>query len=748
MPSHPVARHRASPAVRSRSLGLVCSLFLFLLPGPASAESGLEPLTPVRAPAAPVIDGTLDDGVWQGAPLPTGPWGSYNPLHGEVPVQTTQVWVAYDDRFMYFAFRCLDPEAQRIKTSITRRDNIWSDDWVGLSLDALGTGQVAYHMMVNPSGVQLDMLQTNSGGEDSSPDWVWDSAGRVDGAGYTVEIRLPLQSIRFSGGDVARMGVLFWRRVSRTGVSASWPALKPNEWVFQHHAPLVFHGLRGRSTREAIPSVTYNGSIERATPTAWGPFDSDASVGLSGKVGVTSTVTVDATVNPDFSQVESDAFQVEVNQRYPIFFSEKRPFFMEGAGLFNLAGVGDGDGNMVSSVHTRRIVDPIVGGKVTGSLGRTTFGVLTAVDQAAGRDLGADDPLDGHDKVFNIGRAQMSLAPGSFAGALISSTSQGPASNTVGGLDVSLRRRRSSLQMKAMALFSSSVAADGRRTQGLATLWTGGKSSRRYDVFGQVEHYDRDFQMDSAFYNRTGFTSGWGFGSVSFYPKGKRVGWIRRVVPFVFWQGGTDRIQEGTDLLKLQGIRFHTSRQGFFRADYLGGHETWQAQRFRRGRWRAFGNGQVFRWLRAGGNVNSGYSTYYDEIAPFQGRSTTVSAFATVQPNARLSQAIEWVRVDFDRDDTGEDVYAVRVINSRTTYQFTRRVYARLIAQHDSDANRLLLDALGSYELRPGTVFFAGYGALRERRAYVDDEWRSDAHGPLRESRRGLFLKASYLYRF
>lgn len=728
-----------------------CLVALLAVPAVGRAsESGLAPLTPVRAAAAPLIDGTLDDTVWQGPELKTGPWGSYNPLHGEGIPQQTRVWIAYDDRYLYIAFRCDDPEAGRIKTSITRRDNIWSDDWVGLSLDALGTGQVAYHMLVNPSGVQLDMLQTSSGGEDPSPDWVWDSAGRVDATGYTVEIRLPLQSIRFKGGDVARMGVLFWRRVSRTGVSVSWPQLKPNEWVFQHHAPLVFDRLRGRPTREAIPSVTYAGSEARATPSAWGAFDSTAAVGLSGKFGLTSTITVDATVNPDFSQVESDAFQVEVNQRFPVFFSEKRPFFMEGAGLFNLAGVGDGDGNMVSAVHTRRIVDPIVGGKVTGSVGRTTFGVLTAVDQAAGRDLDAGDPLAGRDRVFTVGRAQTTIGgPGSFAGALLSTTSHGPASNVVAGADISLRKRGSSLQMTGMALYSSATAADGRHTQGLATLWTGGMSSRRYDAFGQVEHYDRDFQMDSAFYNRTGFTSGWGFGALSFYPPStSRFKFIRRVVPFVFVQGGQDRVQDGTDLLAVSGIRFHTSRQGFFRADYLGGHEPWVGRTYQRGRWRAFGNAQVFRWLRAGGNVNRGYATYYDEIDPFQGHSRGVSAFATLQPNARLSQSLEWQRVDFDRADTRAGVYDLVIVNARTTYQFSRRLYARVIAQHDTSSHRLLLDALGSYELRPGTVFFAGYGALRERRAYEDGEWRTDALSPLRESRRGLFLKASYLYRF
>ena len=734
-------------AVRARVWTLSALAALVACPPAAADTTTLEALNPVRASVVPVIDGTLDDAAWQGPELPTGDWLTYNPLHGSTIPQRTHVWIAYDERFLYIAFRCDDPEAGKIKTSITRRDNIWSDDWVGLSLDALGTGQVAYHMMVNPSGVQLDMLQTNSGGEDPSPDWVWDSAGHVTADGYTVEIRLPLQSIRFRGGDVARMGVLFWRRVSRLGMSVSWPALKPSEWVFQHHAPLVFAQLRGRAPREAIPSVTYNGTVERATPDTWGPFDNTTSFGASGKFGITSTVTVDATVNPDFSQVESDAFQVEVNQRFPTFFSEKRPFFMEGAGLFNLAGVGGGDGNMISAVHTRNIVDPIAGGKVTGSLGRTTFGVLSAVDQAAGRDREAGDPLGGHDKLFTIGRAQMSLGPASYAGALFSATSQGPASNTVGGADISLTHRRSSLQMTGMALYSTTTGPDGSHEQGLGTLWTGGTSRRRFDLFGQVEHYDRDFQMDSAFYNRTGFTSGWGFGALSFYPNG-RASWIKRIVPFVFTQGGEDRVQGGSDLLTVPGIRFHLSRQGFLRADYVGGHEPWQGQEFRRGRWRIFGNAQWFRWLRGGGNYNAGYATYYDDVAPFQGRSRQVYAFATIQPDSRLSEEIEWQHVDFDRADTGADVYAVTIINSKTTYQFSRRLFARLILQHDSSASRLLLDSLASYELRPGTVFFAGYGALRERRTFADGEWTIDELQPLRESRRGLFVKASYLYRF
>ena len=715
-----------------------------------AADAALPPLTPVRAATAPVIDGTLDDGVWQGPELPTGAWGSYNPLHGEAIPQQTHVWIAYDDRYMYIAFRCDDPEAAKIKTSITRRDNIWSDDWVGLSLDALGTGQVAYHMMVNPSGVQLDMLQTNSGGEDESPDWVWDSAGRVDSTGYTVEIRLPLQSIRFKGGDAARMGVLFWRRVSRTGYSVSWPQLKPNEWVFQHHAPLVFDQLRGRPTREAIPSVVYSGSEVRDTPSAWAAYDGDASFGLSGKYGVTSTITVDATVNPDFSQVESDAFQVEVNQRYPIFFSEKRPFFMEGAGTFTLAGVGGGDGNMISAVHTRRIVDPIVGGKVTGSLGSTTFGVLTAVDQAAGRDLEAGDPLDGHDKVFTIGRAQTTFfSPGSFAGAIVSTTVAGP------GLEHRGRRRPQPEEARL-------VAADDRHGAVLV-----GHRRRRPPHARPGDVVDGRHELAALRPVRPGRALRPrlpdGLGVLQPHRLHQRVG-LRRL----------QLLSLGEEPLRVRqargAVRVLAGRPGS-RPERIGqsrrpGHphphgpagllprrlrrrtRAVGGQQYKRGRWRAFGNAQFFRWLRAGGNVNDGYATYYDEIDPFQGRSRNLSAFATIQPNSRLSEQIEWQYVDFDRADTGADVYDVTIINSRTTYQFTRQLYTRLIAQHDTSSQRLLLDSLVSYELRPGTVFFAGYGALRERRTFRDGEWQVDELSPLRESRRGLFLKASYLHRF
>lgn len=141
------------------------------------------------AETAPVIDGVLDDPIWQKPPLPLGDWVTYNPLYGNKMAQRTEAWAAYDKTGLYFAFRCLDHEPEKIKTTISRRDTIWNDDWVGISLDALGSHQSSYDLFVNPNGIQADILNSSTAGEDTSPDWVWESAGR-----------------RTDEGDVARDG--------------------------------------------------------------------------------------------------------------------------------------------------------------------------------------------------------------------------------------------------------------------------------------------------------------------------------------------------------------------------------------------------------------------------------------------------------------------------------------------------------------------------------------------------------------
>lgn len=721
----------------------------------ASVQAGATELRPVKISSAPTIDGLLDDEAWQQTPMPTGQWLSYNPLYGDSITQQTTVWITYDAEFMYFAFKCDDPEPKRIRTSITRRDNAWPDDWVGLSLDALGSGQIAYHMMVNPSGVQMDMLQTVAGGEDSSVDWVWDSAGRLTETGYAVEIRLPLQSVRFRGGNDVKMGVLFWRRISRIGVSVSWPAMEPGRWVFEKHAALIFPDIQPRLPRQVIPSTTYSRSQARDTPSAWAKADGQGDFGVTTKMGLSPTITLDATVNPDFSQVESDAFQVQVNQRFPVFFSERRPFFMEGAGIFSLAGQGD-DNSLQYAVHTRRIVDPIFGAKLTGNVGRVTFATLSAVDQQPGRSLeDADDPLhpgsvhpdSGRERVFNIARAQYSLGPNNYAGAIVTDTEFAGGHNRVIGSDLAYRVSKNQ-RISGFVLGSRSRAPRTDESKsGVAAVASYSYSTMPLGIYGAVEHYDRGFQMDTAFLNRVGLTSGWTFVERNFYPDKAKYPWFRKFTGFTFVQGGRDRIAGGNELFVLPGLRFNFTRQGFLRVDRSFGFETWANRRFDRGRWRAFGEAQILRWLSINGEFNQGLAVFYDPLDPYPGRSRDSRAGFTLQPNGRFSQRLEYRRVAFDRESTGERVYDLDIVNSRTTYQFTRSFFLRALVQYDSSRSQVLTDFLSSYELRPGTVVFVGYGSLIERREFVDGRWIAN-EGTYQTSRRGLFFKASYLYRF
>jgi len=183
-----------------------------------------------RATVPPKIDGVLDDEVWsQVTPLPANDWVSYSPVRGDkMPdVYRTEARVAYDDRNIYFAFHCFDDEPGKIRTNVSRRDSAFNDDWIAMSLDSAGTGQSAYHLFSNPSGSQMDAINTSASGEQFDADVVWYSAGQTTSDGYVVEIRIPLQTLRFTGGNSVRMNLVFFRKISRIGVSYSWPEMLP-----------------------------------------------------------------------------------------------------------------------------------------------------------------------------------------------------------------------------------------------------------------------------------------------------------------------------------------------------------------------------------------------------------------------------------------------------------------------------------------------------------------------------------------
>src|SRR5204862_4274554 len=261
-------------------------------------------------------------------------------------------------------------------------------------------------------------------------------------------------------------------------------------------------------------------------------------------------------------------------------------------------------------------------------------------------------------------------------------------------------------------LYTDSAKADGTSKHGAGMQGSYNYNTHRFTVAGQLEHYDRGFQMDTAFLNRVGITRGWQYEEVLFYPDQKRHGWIKRVAPFFWIESGNDRVQGGSELYVLPGIRFNFTRAGSLRLDYARGHETFAGRRFETGQVSANAGAQILRWLNLSGSVSRGPSIYYDEADPFQGERTSARFGIDLQPSARVSNSVSYSFSSFDRRSTGANVYQVHIINTRNTYQFTPRFLVRAIGQFDSSQRRILADFLASYELSPATVANAGYGSL------------------------------------
>src|ERR1044072_9113311 len=336
----------------------------------------------------PVIDGKLDDEVWKTATV-LKDFYQVQPGDNVIPQNKTEVMLGYDSRFIYIAFHCYD-EPDKVRANVPKRDQIFDDDYVGILFDTFNDQRRAYEFDFNPLGIQADGIWTEGLNEDFSLDLVMESKGMVTNDGYVVEIAIPFKSLRYVAGKDKLWGVHFWRRTKRLNNSLDmWIPMDrdKNSWLAQAGHLTGLEGISTERTLELIPSLTVSETGKRKTAL---PFNTLAGTpdpgrfvnepiefdpGLTGKYTLTPTVTLDFTLNPDFAQVESDQLVVTANQRFPIFFEEKRPFFLEGIDIFN---------TQIAAVHTRTIVDPDYAVKLTGKVDRNTFGLLLASDNAPG----------------------------------------------------------------------------------------------------------------------------------------------------------------------------------------------------------------------------------------------------------------------------------------------------------------------------------------------------------------------------
>ncbi|MBN2356060.1 carbohydrate binding family 9 domain-containing protein [candidate division KSB1 bacterium] len=695
---------------------------------------------PFRAATPPQIDGILDDEAWKYAKLDTS-FLTYNPTYGDTLPQKTLVYLAYDVDHLYFAFNCLDDEPDKIKTSIAQRDRIFSDDWVGFSLDAIGNKQSAYDIFVNPNGIQADILSTPNN-EDTAPDWVWHSAGVKTEHGYQVEISVPLKSIQYQSGDEVTMGLLFWRKISRLGLSGSYPEIKPGQSSFTTRLPVRYTDLSAPNNLQFLPSLTVSSINDRSTPSRWSGYASDAEVGVGVKYAITSMLNVEATYNPDFSQVESDAFQVQVNQRYPLFFSEKRPFFMEAGSLFNLAGTNN-DNNMLTAMHTRRIVDPDWGGSLTGSSGRASYAVLAAED--AFTEYVDDANLGRHKAYFAIGRTKYSFKNESYIGMLYSDRELGSGYNRVIAADLNYRPITGHTLTLTHYQSYSRNPESGEKTRGSATVFNYMHFSKPMGIWMSLEEFQPQFNMETAFYFRSAMRKAQLYLGPAFYPTARGWNFFQRVNPFVFAYYLRDLNTGKDDQLLVAALRVFTSRQGQIRIDHVRLNEYWQGENFHQYWHRFMVNIQAFKWLFLFTRISGGRGVYYSDT-PCMGRDFHLNLEVTIQPGTKFNQGFEFYHSHMNNPEGEGRLYSVNIINSRTTYQFNRYFFLRGIVQYDSHEKKAFTDFLASFTFIPGTVLHLGYGSLYQQNDWRENEWVNQ-RGRFHEMKRSFFFKASYLWR-
>jgi hypothetical protein len=594
-------------------------------------------------------------------------------------------------------------------------------------------------------------------GFDITPDFVWNSAGKITSEGYQVEVHIPLESIRYqrSKGKAqeVRMGVIFFRSVPRLGISGTWPERVPGQTFINVMATLVYTGLKKSALKlEILPNVTYSRDSDRIEGDRW-EKSTDTNIGIGLKYGITSSITAEATVNPDFSQVESDVFQVEVNQRYPLFYSEKRPFFMEAQEVLDFTVVHDTMasvleyGMLVSPIHTRRIVDPGWAAKISGSSGKLNFAVLAANDRSAGRlwDIGIN-PFEGKSALFGIARAKYNLGADNYLGVLYTGRHFQGQRNDVGGLDY---RHRFSKHLRVGLSYLHSAT---RQEEGSPVKQADGWNaiiryvSPRVIFMTSYERYGTDFYMATAFQNRVGISRFW-FGIGPYINvKIKQIPWLKRIVPYFHYAHVHDLGTKMNDISRVYGLYMNFRPKSELYLEYRVEDEAWKGIALNKNYFIALGYIQLFKWLILDGNAYFGEQIYYAGDPPFLGNERTVNVGITLEPITKLQVGLNYLYSNFKDKHNKQEIYSLDIYNLHTTYQFNKYFFMRGIIRYDSLQEKLLTDFLASFTLIPGTVVHLGYGSL-----YLKNQWQNNywvpGQGELLRMRDGLFFKASYLWR-
>ena len=744
-------------------------------------------VAPPRLQADATVDGVLDEPVWQQAARLRG-FSQYRPVDGRPAADSTEVLVWYAPDAIWFGVRAYEAHGNVVRATLANRDNIDADDRVLILLDTFHDHRRALLFAVNPLGVQedgvwsegLDAGAAGGGGGpltlarldgtiDLNPDFVYQSRGHLTSWGYEVEVRIPFKSLRYQSADPQDWGIQVLREVQHSGYEDTWtPVFRANaSFLIQAGTLQGLTDLRRGLVLDLTPEFTTK--VDGAPTPRGYDYVGTPELGGTARWGITQNLTLAGTAHPDFSQVEADVGQVTVNQRFALFYPEKRPFFLEGLEQFDTPN---------RLIYTRQIVSPVAGAKLTGKVGGTAIAYLAAVDDKNQSPFGANP-------VYNMLRLRRDLGASSTVGLAYTDRIDSHDYNRLLGVDARVIWKD---------IWFSQVQTVGSWTRDSASGRGGGlwdvtfydRTGRSYGNHLELLGVSPNFQAASGFVNRVNIVTGHVFNRFSWY--GAPGAPVEQLTTFVgvtptwhyddfFHLRSTleDDVSE-TWIANLRGgwganAVVSIDHFSFDSAPYAGYqiarttdtipfalphglYNLWSG---------SIGASTPNRPLTLSGGLGYGATALFPEAA--RGHQLSGNATATWKPTASIRLEGSWVYQRLTRVRDGSRFATANIPRLKLEYQPTRAIFIRYVGQYFAEQQAALADPrtgqpllingaaagatvtnnfrndfLFSFTPNPGTVFFLGYGAaLSEPDAF---HFRD-----LTRTTDGFFLKGSYLFR-
>ncbi len=679
----------------------------------------------------------------------------FDPGDGDPISRPTTTYLSYDQKNIYVAFDCKDDPA-KIRAHITKRDaSIFSDDWVDVSIDTFHDHRRNFGFSANPYGIQMDYIHSDSGDDDSF-DTLWYSEGKLTSDGYIVFMTIPFKSLRFPHTSTQTWGILLSRFILRNNESGTWPhvtrRLLPS-WTGQFgHLNGLANISPGRNF-QFIPYGMFSAArnLDSTIPGLNYSNDKDARAGVDAKMILRDALTFDMTVNPDFSQVESDSPQVTVNQRYEVFFPEKRPFFIENADFFQTPE---------NLFFSRRIMDPQVGLRMTGKLGRWGVGALATDDRAEGKMRAPDDPYYEDRAGIGVLRIYRELGKESRIGMLATSRDFGSSSNRILAIDTRLKFG-TNWTATGQLIASRTRTLSGRRYDGAAGYARLSRSGRKFHMNTYYQDHSPDFETDLGFIQRvnmreTGYDMGY-----SWRPeKSKVVSFGPHIAGSVTW----DYSGTMTDWKANPSFMFELTRMTNIFIGHTESFERFDGIDFRKSYSSVDFSTEWLRWLAFNASIGRGDRiNYYPAggLRPFLARSFDNTFGFTLKPSARLNvnETYLYSRLASPQHSDAS-IFNNHIFRSKVNYQFSREFSLRAIIDYNAvlpnsslvyleHTKRLGLDFLFTYLLHPGTAVYVGYTDNYEN-MHMDPRvspYMQRNGLPDTSAGRQFFVKLSYLLR-